>query len=622
MCGIAGYIQRAAPEQAVIQSMLARLVHRGPDAAGVWQDMTPGGHWHVVLGHRRLSILDIEGSAQPMSAADDRTHITFNGEIYNFEALRADLSQSGQSFATRGDTEVALHHLARHGTAGLRRLNGMFAIGLWDSGSQALLLARDRAGIKPLYWASLPCGGIAFASELMALATHPDISHDVCPDAFAHFLFRDYVPPPRTMLKSVFKLSPGQWLRWDASGGLDRGTYWKPPSIDPSLPGNAAELGGLLETAVRSQLVADVPVGVFLSGGIDSSLVAAIAQRQSPVPLRTFSMGFDDPTFDESASAALVARHIGSEHFHQTVSDATMLDALDDALAALDEPIGDHSIVPTFLVSKLAARHVKVALGGDGSDELFAGYPTYLAHRVAGVYAAVPKALRSSLIDPAIRSFPAADRYQSLGWKLKRFALRWDDSPLLRHQRWMSSTDLPLLGKLLAPESTSSLPDTAGGPEENDFSRYDFQTYLPGSVLTKVDRASMARSLEVRPPFLDNDVIDYAMRLSPQYKVRGRTTKWILKQAAGAYLPREIIFRRKQGFSVPLARWLRGPLRSRAAEAVAGAEAIDGATARSLLAAHMSAREDHSKTLWSLIVFDSWQRRLRACRAEGITCAF
>ena len=613
MCGIAGYIQRATSDPRLIEAMLDRIAHRGPDASGIWRERSPGGEWEVVLGHRRLSIIDIEASAQPMGDAAGSCHITYNGEVYNFPFLRSRLQSSGHTFRTSGDTEVVLQHLGRTGERGLAELNGMFALGLWDTHQRSLLLARDRAGIKPLYWARLPCGGIAFASELLALVCHPDVCRDVDPSAVAEFLFRDYVLPPRTILKNVHKLRPGQWLRWNAADQRAvTDHFWSPQPTDLNAKVDPEHLDDLIKDAVRSQLVADVPLGVFLSGGLDSSLVAAVATVAARVPVSTFSLGFEDGSFDESASAAVVARHLNSRHHTRRVTDTILLDSLDDALGALDEPMGDHSIVPTYLLSALAAQHVKVVLGGDGADELFGGYPTYLAHRVADGYAATPSVARRAIAS-LVSGLPSSHQYQGLSWKLKRFFTRWDAHRGARHQRWMSSTDLPSLATMMGGPQAGLLADEKIESLEAVM-RFDFGTYLPGSVLTKVDRASMAHGLEVRPPYLDNAIIDFALRLPASAKVRGRTTKWLLKRVAERWLPRNIVYRKKHGFSVPLARWIAGPLRDHVESAITETACwVNPHVATAMLAEHVAMRQDHSKTLWSLIVLANWHRRLQQC---------
>jgi asparagine synthase (glutamine-hydrolysing) len=371
MCGIAGIVQRE-PAPQVLEAMLARLAHRGPDGRGTWYGSY--GPWHVALGHRRLSIIDLEGGRQPMGNEDGSVQITFNGEVYNFVALRRVLERAGHRFATRSDTEAIIHQHEQEGPAGLAALDGMFAFGLWDQGRGRLLLARDRAGIKPLYYAPLPDGGIAFASELAALLQHPGIDRRLSSQGLRSYFFSDYAHPHWTLVAGARKLEPGHSLAWQEGRAEAPAPFWRwsPPEpgrrIDDDEETLARGLWERLGRAVERQLVADVPVGVFLSGGIDSSSVAYLAKQSYRGRLTTFSIGFEDPSFDESPAARLVARHIGSEHIEEILGADTILEVTDAALDALDEPLADHSFLPTYLLSRLAARHLKVVLSGDGGD--------------------------------------------------------------------------------------------------------------------------------------------------------------------------------------------------------------------------------------------------------------
>ena len=627
MCGIAGYVQRASSPARPIDAMTARLAHRGPDGSGIWESRVDDD-WVVALGHRRLAILDPAHGRQPLATDDGSTHITYNGEVYNFAELRTPLERAGVPFHTHCDTEVVLHHLRHAREGGLIELHGMFALGLWDENAGGLLLARDRIGIKPLYYAPLPDGGIAFASELTALLEHPAVERALDPQALLSLFFLDYVQPPQTIVRGACKLEPGHFLTWTtASGPSPPAPYWKlkpGPPRDDRRSVLREELRERLREAVRSQLVSDVPLGVFLSGGIDSSLVAALAAQQCDEPIKTFSIAFEDPSFDESHHSRAVAAHIGSDHAEQTLSEATLLDTLDRALDSLDEPIGDPSIVPTYLLSQLAAAKVKVALGGDGADELWAGYPTYVAHGFGALYRRLPRLVRQRAIEPLVRLLPVGHRYQSLDWKLNRFVLRWDDQPLLRHLRWMSNTDLPDLHRCLTeidpwPEGLARLTCGDGDPHDITLDRIlatDLASYLPGAVLTKVDRASMAHGLEVRPPMLDERLVDFAFSLPPRLKLRGRTSKVLLKQVAEEFLPRSVVYRRKKGFAIPLAAWLNGPLRARIRTVIEESPIWETgllcrATFRTWLDEHRSRHCDRSKPLWTLLVLSHWWQRVR-----------
>ena len=629
MCGIAGYVQRLKMPDTVIEQMTNRLAHRGPDGQGIWRKTH--GEFSVALGHRRLAIIDLAGGAQPLGNEDGSVQITFNGEIYNYRSLRENLESRGHRFATRSDTEVIVHHYEEHGPEGLRDLDGMFALAIWDSPNQLLLLARDRVGIKPLYYAPLSDGGIAFASELAALLQHPDVDREIDPCGIASLFFLNYIHAPRTIVRGARKLEPASYLIWRNGRHLAPQRFWNLGfEAQAATPDREEQLEDhlriKLHAAVSSQLVSDVPVGVFLSGGIDSSIVAALAMQHAPRKLRTFTIRFDDPQFDESEFAREVAAHIGSEHVEETFSEAMLLASLDEALASLDEPMADASLLPTFALSRLAAKHVKVALGGDGGDELWAGYPTYKAHKLAAIYRWMPGMLRKIFINPIVRALPLGGGYQSLDWKAKRFALRWDDEPRLRHLRWMSGVDWPALRDALPSFANSqeqawtSALQSRSDDRLNDILALDFSTYLPGAVLTKVDRASMAHGLEVRPPLLANELIDFAFSLPGECKMQGMTTKSLLKRAAADLLPARIVQRRKKGFAIPLARWLCTALRPRLCEIIQHSPLwdlgmLDRATFREWYLAHCDRRADHSMPLYALLVLDHWYRQVYAANA-------
>jgi asparagine synthase (glutamine-hydrolysing) len=617
VCGIVGFVQRA-PAGDGLSPMLARIVRRGPDGEGRWTG-TSGG-WNVALGHRRLAIVDLEGGAQPMSTPDGAWHVTYNGELYNFQELRRPLEQKGAAFQTRSDTEVLLRHVGTHGSGGLKALDGMFAFGLWDARTETLLLARDRAGIKPLYYAPLPDGGAVFASELTALLQHPGVARKLSPRGLQSYFFSDYFHPPHTLIDGVKKLAPGHFVKWHAGRFTEPEAYWRLAfgSAPRGTPSDLArETWDHLRRSVERQLMSDVPIGVFLSGGIDSSCVATLAQRGSRQRLKTFSIAFEDPTFDESEHARLVARAIGSEHVEERLSVENLVDVVDVALDRLDEPLADPSYLPTFLLSRLASQHVKVVLGGDGGDELFGGYPTYRAHVYARAARWLP--LRARPVQALVEGLRERDQYQSLEWKLKRFVLRWDDEPRARHLRWMSNLDVDDLRRGL-PATAGATPSPLdgqhadGGDTLRTLLALDFGTYLPGSVLTKVDRASMAHGLEVRPPLLDNEMIDWAFSIPSSLKLRGGATKYVLKLAAKGHVPAPIVHRPKKGFGIPLRAWLRGPLRDRVSRALEpsvlwDSGLLDRTAFRGWAQMHAERRGDYSKALWALIVLDEWVRR-------------
>lgn len=621
MCGILGHVRRDSPPTPLADQLFS-LRHRGPDGEGVLLDRA--GEWQVALGHRRLSIIDLEAGGQPMSNSRGDVHLTYNGEVFNFRSLRRALEAKGASFATHSDTEVVLRQYEMAGEAGVGGLNGMFAFAVWDAAHRRLLLARDRVGIKPLYYAPLPDGGVAFASELSAVlcALRPA---PLSVDALVSYFFSDYVHSPLAIVGGVRKLPPGHTLVWDNGRLGEPRPYWRVPACAAASSGTVAELARelweRLDQAVDQQLVADVPVGVFLSGGLDSSSVAALAARHAAGRMKSFAIGFEDASYDESSYARQIARRFGLEHVEERLSERNLLDVVDAAVEALDEPLADPSLLPTYLLSALAARHVKVVLGGDGGDELWGGYPTYRAHRVARALTALPRSLRPARLAPLVDRLPLDDAYHSLEWKLRRFTQRWDDDPVRRHLRWMSCMDLPDVARAvpmanghLAATLDSPLPAT--GDTLARILALDFTTYLPGSVLAKVDRASMAHGLEVRPPLLDGALVDWALRLPSRYKVRHGTGKFLFKRAARGTLPREILRRPKKGFGIPLARWLRGPLAERMRAVVARSLVwesglIDREVFARYLGEHEVRRADRSKPLWALYVLDRWLERHR-----------
>ncbi|HVZ87581.1 MAG TPA: asparagine synthase (glutamine-hydrolyzing) [Polyangia bacterium] len=627
MCGFAGFIARQA-DPAALPRMLREIAHRGPDGDGTWLGTAgTSDSWQIALGHRRLAIIDLAGGVQPMTNEDGRVVITYNGELYNFQALRAELEQQGHQFRTRNsDTETIVHFVEQHGTARMSALEGMFAFAVWDARAERLTLARDRCGIKPLYYAELADGGLAFGSELTAVLAHGGVDRALGADGLASYFFSDYVHPPYTIVGAVKKLPPGHTLIWERGRLQAPQPFWQVPEAkaapresDRAL---AERLWSEIERAVEAQLLADVPVGIFLSGGIDSSSVAAAAARRAGHRMKAFSIGFEDATFDESAYARMVADQLGVEHIVETLREENLLEVVDLALDKLDEPLADPSFLPTFLLSRLAARHVKVVIGGDGGDELWGGYPTYRAHRLAAVYGAIPGWIRRHVIEAAVARLPVDDRYQSLEWKLRRFTGRWDDARTVRHLRWMSSVDLPDLPRAV-PAARGLRPATlgarvpAGDDRMNQILALDFSTYMSGSVLAKVDRASMAHGLEVRPPLLDDALVDLAFSLPSRVKLRGGQLKHLLKLAARGRIPDAVIDRPKKGFGIPLAAWLRGPLAARLDAVVAESPLWDlGLVDRATFAAwndeHRGLQRDRSKPLWALYVLDRWLRRTGA----------
>lgn len=619
MCGITGIVSPSPNpgDLARVQAMTDLLEHRGPDASGV------RSFGSATLGHRRLSIIDLsERGTQPM-VLEGQVALTYNGEIYNHVDLRRQLERAGHSFRTGTDTEVLLRGYQEWGAGVLERLNGMFAFGIWDLRQQTLLLARDPFGQKPLYYASLPGGGLAFASELRSIEQVLRASGGLEIDrgAVAKYLCFDGFPEESAVYAGVRRLPPATWFRWGPGQGQPQPErYWRRTyAAEGRIPGPseaADQVWSRLCSAVDRHLMGDVPLGVFLSGGIDSSAVlAAMATRVDARRIRTFSIGFEEASYDESEAARLVADQFGVQHDVKILGGRELLDLVPTVLAQLDEPLADASVIPTYALSRFAREEVAVALGGDGGDELFAGYDTVVAERAARYYLRTPSLVRT-LVRHAVQALPTSSDKRSLQFRASRFVRGLDASPLVRNQRWFGS---------FLPEEASRLVQGAPGPGEiygdlegilappGEQGPLELWTsiYMPTCVLTKVDRASMAVSLEVRAPFLDLEFAEYVTRLPYHYKLRGLTRKWILKRALQGRLPREILHRSKQGFGVPCGEWLRGPLRARATE-LFSARSIDRGglfepeEVGRLFTEHLSGRRDHRKKLWSLFVFLSW----------------
>ena len=599
MCGIVGIVSGEAFESARLLRMNETLRHRGPDDHGIWmsENRTVG------LAHRRLSILDLSPLGRnPMAWDDGRLRITYNGEIYNFQDLRLELETCGYQFRSNTDTEVILAAYDRWGFACLGRFIGMFAFGLWDAAQTQLLLARDRLGQKPLYY-STHTGQLAFASELKALVADPEFRREIDPDAISMYLRYGYVPIPRTIYHHANKLPPAHYAIYK-NGTLRIEPYWDPmavallPRIDLTEEDAAKELDDLLRDAVRRQMVADVPVGAFLSGGIDSSLVAALMQEQSSKRVKTFTIRFENPDFNEADHARAVANHLGTEHYEETCSTKEMIDIVGRLPDYFDEPFADASAIPTYLVSKITRRKVTVALSGDGGDELFFGYERY--HNYANRLLEMPShKIHAEQKNSAEELFDADELQQYAHW----------------HVSWQDSDIETMLGRTAMRSSTHQAM-------RRDLKQFlplerapilDLFTYLPEQILTKIDRASMAASLEARAPFLDHRVIEFALGLPLDLKWRSGQGKWLLRQLLYKRVPQQLVDRPKMGFSVPLAEWFRGGLREQIANDFAGSLleelGINPRSARLLWQALLAGNNDSVDLIWTLFALTSWARR-------------
>ena len=625
MCGIAGYTtlkSQLAGGEALLRAMTDTLRPRGPDGDGYYLDE------RVALGHRRLSIIDLGGGSQPLSVDGGRHQIVYNGELYNYVELRRELETRGHVFSTTSDTEVLLRQLVAGGVDGLQQCNGMFAFAWWDRERRVLTLARDRMGIKPLYYA-VANGELIFGSEMKALLKHPAISRRISPLSISKYLTFGYIPAPHTIFDGVHKLEPGHWLQFSEQG-LKRSCYWDLPMEDnPVSPGTldelSEELRAILGDAVVKHLRSDVPVGVFLSGGIDSSALVALAAGKVSGKLHTFSVGFEESSYDESPYARMVAERYGTEHHHEVLSSQRAVGLLPSVMGILDEPFGDASILPTYLLSQFTAKHVKVALGGDGGDELFAGYPSFQAHVVMEKLSVLPVTWRLALTR-LVRHLPVSHRYASLDFLLQQFFKGAGISPEIRFFLWMGPYGNELKRSILSQSLQTSLirenpfEDVINYVRQSglvsDFQRILYlcaKLYMQDGILTKVDRASMANSLEVRVPILDYQFVEFACRLPSVFKLKGMTTKYILKRAMRDLLPREIIKRRKAGFMIPLASWLSKELRPMvedycSGESIARDGYFDAAGVRQMLDDHFSQKRDHRKAIWTLLAFQIWRR--------------
>jgi asparagine synthase (glutamine-hydrolysing) len=617
MCGIAGYVggERSRERSlADLRRMCDAITHRGPDDAGY--HVSPG----VALGMRRLSIIDLAGGHQPIGNEDSSVQIVFNGEIYNYRELRANLLRSGHQFQTHSDTETIVHLYEEVGDRVVDHLRGMFGFAIWDERRERLLVARDRLGIKPIYYCEID-GGVAFASELKSLRVLEDVPLEIDPSAIADFLSLGYIADPGCIYRGVRKLPPGHTLTWDRTEGIRVSSYWSPfHPEDETLDERSAaeEIRRLLTDAVRYRLIADVPLGAFLSGGIDSSAVVAEMSRQMDRPVKTFSIGFDEPDFNEAPHAARVAAALGTEHTELIVRpDVEVL--FDRLVEAFDEPFADSSAIPTFLVSQLARKDVAVALSGDGGDELFGGYTRYadLLGRSASLAAPIQRVLHS-----ASRQLPHSTRGRNRLLEMTR-GTRGRYAGMVAHPLAPADGGVARKEVIDAGHSLDNLLnrwfDTV--PKRDLLSQasfVDILSYLPGDILTKVDRMSMAVSLEARVPLLDHHLVEFATRIPARLKFRDGKGKWIFREAIRDLVPAEVLQKPKQGFGVPLSHWFRGPLRHRIDELLNTSSSIyefaEPVAVRRVVTEHLRARRDHSPMLWKLLVLQAW---LSAGRSRG-----
>ncbi len=626
MCGIAGFADNAPTESiagqtparleaefTLVHRMCEVIRHRGPDDEGI--HVEPG----LGLGMRRLSIIDLAGGRQPIHNETGTVWIVFNGEIYNYRELRAELEAKGHAFYTSSDTESIVHAYEEWGEAAFERLRGMFGIALWDQPRRTLLLARDRSGIKPLHYVERN-GRLYFASEIKSLLAAGAVDRQLNLRALDHYLTFLYTPRDASIFDGVRKLPPGHYLRW-RDGRAEVCQYWR-VAAEERFAGTeqdaAAALRSVLADAVRSHMVSDVPLGAFLSGGVDSSAVVGLMAEASPRPVKTFSIGFDEPQFDELEHARAVARHFGTDH-HEFVVRPDALSILDDLVSHFDEPFADSSAIPTWYVSQIARRHVTVVLSGDGGDELFGGYDRYLPHpRVATFDRLRVPGLRglAGLVWPHLPHGVTGKNF--LRHVAKDDHARYIDSVAMFQQDERAALYSADVRHALTSEAEAALTrhfDRFGAlPLHSRMMRLDFETYLPEDVLTKVDRMSMAHSIESRVPLLDNEVIDFAATLPARFKIANGRRKHVLKEAVRSMLPAGILDRRKQGFGVPLGVWFQGGLTDLFSDVLTSPRCTQRGyfepsfTAR-LIREHLAGERDHAMRLWQLLVFELWHRQ-------------
>lgn len=622
MCGIGGVLEAGrVVNERIGRRILASIAHRGPDDEGT--ETFSAGLSHILLGSRRLAIIDLSPAGrQPMTNEDRTVAVVFNGEIYNFRELRDELLRRGHRFISRTDSEVIVHGYEELGTDLLQRLDGMFAIAIWDQKAGRLILARDRLGKKPLFYYA-DAARVVFGSEIKALLAHPEVPAEFDSSVLPYYMVHGYVPDPMTFYRGVLQVPPGAYVECDAGGVRAPRTYWAlqfpPRGEERRIPADEAKemLQTLLGDAVRKRLISDVPLGALLSGGLDSSIVVGVMSGLIPEPARTFTVGFtDDISFDERPYARAVADRFGTLHT-ELEAQAGHAGLLDRLLWHHDQPYGDSSSLPTYLISSLTRQSVTVALVGDGGDELFAGYERFraalLAERIPRI-AAVP-------LGAALRRVPPGQGYHSVQTRLRRFGAGVAEPLLRRYLRWVAILQPALVTRLVPGDGASQVVAHAESLLKtvdrchplHQLLYLNMRTYLPGDLLVKMDRMSMANSLETRSPFLDTALVEFVASLPADYKIRGRRQKWLLREAFRERLPDGIVDRPKHGFGVPLDDWFRGTLRARVHEELLASDAriaghLNTAEVRRLVEAHMSGRANYGHALWALLNLELWLR--------------
>ena len=624
MCGIAGFVNNngSAIDRGVLDAMNHAIIHRGPDEDGFYVKENVG------LAMRRLSIIDLASGRQPIHNADKTKWIVFNGEIYNYQELRAGMEQRGHRFYTKSDTEAVIHLYDEFGADCLQHLRGMFAFAIWDEREKTLFLARDRVGKKPIFYSHQTNGDLIFGSEFQALLKHPSISREVDFDAIDSYLSYLCVPAPQTAFKQIRKLEPGHWLRWKA-GEIETRRYWLPDfskKIKISEEDAILETTRILRKSTRLRMISEVPLGAFLSGGVDSSCVVALMAQESSTPVKTFSIGFEEQDFSELKYAKRVAEHIGAE-YHEFIVRPNALDVLPTLVEHYGEPYADSSAIPTYYVSKETRQHVTVALNGDGGDESFAGYERYMAMEIAEVYRRIPRVVRSALIEGPFNMLPTSELKKTRIRDVQRFFTSANEEKKQRYFRWMSTFKPAVKKEIYTAEFDAAINgrdasdvldrwfDRANGSGVLDATLLtDQMTYLPNDLLVKVDIASMANSLEARSPFLDHNLIEFAASLPENLKMSGFRPKSLLKKVAARLVPKEVVYRRKMGFGVPVGQWFRGEMK----DFVRGVLLSETSLKRGIIkpemigkyvAEHTNGEQDHAFQVWTLLMLELWFQR-------------
>lgn len=625
MCGIVGFtdLKNNNSKTEILQRMNSCIVHRGPDQDGFYENE------QIALAMRRLSIIDLAHGKQPITNRDKSKWIVFNGEIYNFQELRIDLEKRGYEFKTNSDTEAIIHLYDEYGADCVSHLRGMFVFAIWDEKEKSLFIARDRVGKKPLLYSHQPNGDLIFGSEFTALLAHPQISREVDYEAIDAYLSYLCVPAPMTAFKQIRKLEPAHYLIWK-NGEIETKRYWLPNftnKIKISEEEAIEETTRILRESTRLRMISEVPLGAFLSGGVDSSVVVALMAQESSQPVKTFSIGFEEQDFSELKYAKIVADHVGAE-YHEFIVKPDALEVLPKLVEHYGEPYADSSAIPTYYVSKETRKYVTVALNGDGGDESFAGYERYAAMRLSEKYHKIPHALRKVFVESAINLIPTSEIKRSRARDLKRFVKAASLPKVERYFRWVSAIDRQTKNELYTKDFVAQFDSSVNASNFLDqwFAKAngsgildatlltDQMTYLPNDLLVKVDIASMANSLEARSPFLDHKVIEFAASLPESLKMKRMETKSLLKKVAARLVPREVIYRRKMGFGVPVGNWFRTNMK----DFVCGVLLSEKSFSRGIIRPemmkkyveeHINSERDYTHQIWTLLMLELWFQR-------------